>query len=258
MTHRACGATDVGRRRESNEDYFLVDPGIDVYAVADGMGGHAAGEVASEIAITTLKSALHQKEAAEPAQGDGPGDPKQITARIMRNAIVEANAQICRSVEERIEWQGMGTTLVALALVNSSAIIGHVGDSRAYLFREGVLTRLTSDHSWVNEQVKLGLLSPQDAERHPWRNIVTRALGNKKEVDVDLLEQPTVPGDLFLLCSDGLNTMLSDTEIADILKDCRVEPEQACRKLIESANASGGEDNITVVLLKIDPETSPD
>ena len=251
MSHDVCGATDVGRRRESNEDQYLVDPEIGVYAVADGMGGHAAGEVASELAITTLASTLRQDGWPESPTEGTEQERKTRTARSMRQAIIEANRNICQAVEEHAEWKGMGTTLVAMAISGNSAIIGHVGDSRAYLVRGGQLSRLTSDHSWVNEQVKLGLLSAEDAQRHPWRNIVTRALGNRTEVDVDLLEQPIEPEDLFLLCSDGLNTMLRDGEIRTILEKSGEDPAEACRELIAAANARGGEDNITVVILRV-------
>ncbi len=251
MSHQVCGATDVGRRRESNEDQYLVDPEIGVYAVADGMGGHAAGEIASELAIETL-SAVLRRDGWPDTTGEGTEQERKTrTARSIREAIGAANRKICESVENHAEWKGMGTTLVALAISGNSAIIGHVGDSRAYLVRAGKLSRLTSDHSWVNEQVKLGLLSADDAQRHPWRNIVTRALGNRAEVDVDLMEQPMQENDLFLLCSDGLNTMLRDGEIRTILEKRAEDPEQACRELIAAANARGGEDNITVVVLRV-------
>ncbi len=252
MSHQAFGATDIGRRRQSNEDHYLVDPEIGVYAVADGMGGHAAGEVASELAIVTLAAALRSNGWPD-SIADGPEQERKTrTARSIREAIIEANRRICASVEDHPEWKGMGTTLVALAMTGNSAIIGHVGDSRAYLVRGGRLTRLTSDHSWVNEQIKLGLLSAEDAQCHPWRNIVTRALGNRVEVDVDLLEQPLETQDLFLLCSDGLNTMLRDGEIHTILEKCANNPEAACRDLIAEANARGGDDNITVVVLRVE------
>ncbi len=246
MSPTVFGMTDVGRRRDSNEDEFLVDADHGVFAVADGMGGHAAGEVASNIAIETLAERLR----------DGPwnGDPdgRRTAARGLALAINEANRRICDSVMEREEWRGMGTTVVALVIVGDHAIIGHVGDSRAYLLRGGRLLRLTSDHSWVNEQVKLGLLSDDDAQHHPMRNIVTRALGNRPDVEVDVVEEPTRPGDTFLLCSDGLNTMLEDEEIRDALSRHDGDPAAACRALVEAANSRGGEDNTTVVVVRID------
>jgi protein phosphatase len=145
----------------------------------------------------------------------------------------------------------MGTTLVAMVVENERAIIGHVGDSRAYLLREGALRRLTSDHSWVNEQVKLGLLSDEAAQRHPMRNIVTRALGSRTEASAELREEGIRPGDIFLLCSDGLNTMVPDPEIEAILQRSGEDPERACRELVSRANERGGEDNTTVVVVHV-------
>jgi protein phosphatase len=143
----------------------------------------------------------------------------------------------------------MGTTIVAMVRLGDRAVIGHVGDSRAYLLREGRLQRLTNDHSWVSEQVRLGLLSDEEADRHPMRNIITRALGNREDLDVDVAEHAVLPGDIFLLCSDGLNTMLTDEQIRATLADHSTNPEAACRALVDQANNHGGEDNVTVVVL---------
>jgi protein phosphatase len=244
MTGDAYGLSDVGRRRDSNEDEFLVDSALGVYAVADGMGGHAAGEVASGIAIRTLSRTLRGD--------DGDWTDTAWVAGELRRAIDQANHEICDSVEAREEWRGMGTTLVALTVAGGTAVVAHVGDSRAYLLRDGNLHRLTSDHSWVNEQVKLGLLSDEDAQHHPMRNIVTRALGNRHDVEVDVSEEPIRGGDTFLLCSDGLNTMLGDDQIRDTLVRHRDVPREACRALVEAANERGGEDNTTVVVLNVD------
>lgn len=246
MNRASYGLTDVGRRRESNEDALLDEGDVGLYAVADGMGGHAAGEVASRMAIETL---LERMRPATAGDGD-PRDAEQVR-NALRSAIEEANHKIFSSVETREEWRGMGTTLVAMATFGPEAVIGYVGDSRAYLLREDVLHRLTSDHSWVNEQVKLGLLSDEDAQRHPYRNIVTRALGNRDEVQVDLLRESLRRGDVFLLCSDGLNTMLGDDEIAATLRAHAGDPRAACEALIDAANARGGEDNTTVLVIEI-------
>jgi serine/threonine protein phosphatase PrpC len=246
MRARAFGLTDVGRRRESNEDEFLVEPALDLYAVADGMGGHAAGEVASRLAVDALREWLSTQAAG------GGGDPVRRAAEQLLEAVRHANVKICDSVHAHIERRGMGTTLVALLVRDRHAIIGHVGDSRAYLLRNGTLKRLTSDHSWVNEQVKLGLLSDEAAQRHPMRNIVTRALGSRAEVAAEVREEGVQAGDVFLLCSDGLNTMLSDEEIAEVLGRHGSDPEAACRELVRRANDRGGEDNTTVVVLHVD------
>ena len=238
MRARAFGLSDVGRRRETNEDAFLVEPGYDLYVVADGMGGYAAGEVASRIAVDSLKESL-----AGPRNGG--------TAVRLQDAVQEANVKICDSQAEANQHQ-MGTTLVAMLVEDERVIIGHVGDSRAYLFRDGGLRRLTSDHSWVNEQVKLGLLSDEAAQRHPMRNIVTRALGSRTEVAAEVREEGVRPGDVFLLCSDGLNTMLADQEIEGVLARLGRDPEKACRELVSRANDRGGEDNTTVVVVTVE------
>jgi protein phosphatase len=143
----------------------------------------------------------------------------------------------------------MGTTIVALLTLGDRAIIGHVGDSRAYLLRDGELHRLTNDHSWVGEQVRLGLLTDDEAQQHPMRNIVTRAMGNRMELEVELNEESLLPGDVFLLCSDGLNSMLRDTEIRDTIKAHGADPRVACQALVDEANARGGDDNVTVIII---------
>jgi serine/threonine protein phosphatase PrpC len=246
MKARAFGLTDVGRRRETNEDDLLLEPGRGFYAVADGMGGHAAGEVASRLAIQTLQDMLNR-------DGGGSADGSvQDAGSWLREAVTEANRRICESIRMHEERRGMGTTVVAFMETGGDAVIGHVGDSRLYLLRGDELHRMTSDHSWVNEQVKLGLMSDDIAQRHPMRNIVTRALGSRSDVAVDLATARVLPGDLYLLCSDGLNTMLSDDEIRGILLKHRDDPERASRALIDGANQRGGEDNVTVVVVRFE------
>jgi len=220
-----------------------MDQSVGIYAVADGMGGHAAGEVASDLAITALATSVRSR------QEEGQGWTPDRAGELLRVALNEGNQKICDSVLSRAEWRGMGTTIVALVSAGDRAVIGHVGDSRAYLLRDGRLSQLTSDHSWVNEQVKAGLLTREQAHRHPMRNIVTRALGNQPHVEVDVIEEAMKPGDVFALCSDGLNGMLADSEIESILADHLESPLTACRALVDRANENGGEDNITVVVL---------
>ncbi len=245
MNRASFGMTDVGRRRDSNEDSFLDADDLGLYAVADGMGGHAAGEVASRMAIETLLQTMRE----QPWSGSQPGIDEVGNA--LRDAIESANRKICESVETRAEWRGMGTTMVAMAAVGSDAVIGYVGDSRAYRLRAGQMERLTSDHSWVNEQVKMGLLTDEDAQRHPMRNIVTRALGNRVDVSVDLVTDVMRSGDVYLLCSDGLNTMLEDDEIRRLLAEHAEDPRRACEALVDSANDHGGEDNTTVIAVRV-------
>ena len=244
MTLKAFAVSDVGRRRESNEDSFLMEQGHGLFAVADGMGGHAAGEIASRLAIETLKEAL-QRDAPDRSVANA-----DDASTWLRDAVVEANRRIWESIRLHEERRGMGTTVVVLLRTGDDAVIGHVGDSRIYLLRGGTLHRMTSDHSWVNEQVKLGLLSDDEAQRHPMRNIVTRALGSRPEVIVDLVTAGVLPGDVFVLCSDGLNTMLSDDEIREILEAHREDPEAAGTSLVDAANQRGGEDNVTVVVIR--------
>jgi len=244
MKSRAFGLTDVGRRRETNEDDLLLEPDLGLYAVADGMGGHAAGEIASRLAIETLLQARRREGSA------GPKPTADESAMWLREAFSEANRRICDSIRLHEERRGMGTTVVALVHNGEGAVVGHVGDSRVYLLRGDDLIRMTSDHSWVNEQVKLGLMSDDAAQRHPMRNIVTRALGSREDVLVDVASTRLEPGDVFVLCSDGLNTMLTDDEIRGLVLRHRDEPESACRALIHAANVSGGEDNVTVVIVR--------
>ncbi len=246
MRATAFGLSDVGRRRETNEDDFLLEPDLGLYAVADGMGGHAAGEIASRLAIETLREVLRRDDttvARKSVDDEGAW---------LNDAVVEANRRICESIHLHEERRGMGTTVVALLHSGSQAIVGHVGDSRAYLLHGDDLVRLTSDHSWVNEQVKLGLMSDDIAQRHPMRNIVTRALGSRPEVAVELANTEVRAGDVFLLCSDGLNTMLSDEQIASILACQRNDATAACRALIQEANLHGGEDNVTAIVVCFD------
>jgi serine/threonine protein phosphatase PrpC len=231
----AAGITDVGRVRAGslNEDGFLDEAsGLNLVAVADGMGGHRAGEVASATALEALKAAM-------------------AAGRPLRDAIVGANdAVVEKSVSDQ-ELRGMGTTLTAGTLdTDGNLLIGHVGDSRAYLVRDGELTQITSDHSLVEEMVREGELTPEQAENHPRRSIITRALGIDPEVDVDVYPVSIRAGDRILLCSDGLTTMVRSEEIAEILADER-DLEQAARHLVDAANAAGGEDNVTAVVVDV-------
>lgn len=234
------GLSDTGLRRESNEDAFVIEPELGLFAVADGMGGHAAGEVAAQLATDALRDDLLRTAASETRE---PGDRLQ-------SAVLEANRRICDSIVEHEERRGMGTTLVAALVANHRAVIAHVGDSRAYLLRGATLHRLTTDHSWVLEQVRMGLLTEEAAERHPMRNIVTRALGSRTMAGPELSEVRLEPDDILLLCSDGLNTMISDAEIREILLAHARDPAGACRALVAAANERGGEDNTTVVVVR--------
>ena len=244
-----AGRTDVGRRRDFNEDAFTIDLGTGLLALADGMGGHAAGEVASRIAIETLAEFI----TATAMHGNinwpyGFDEHLSVSANRIRSAIRLANERIFRTIESHQEMKGMGTTVAAVLLSNGTACVAHIGDSRVYSIRAGSMTQVTSDHSWVNEQVRLGLLSREEAARHPFRNVITRALGSREEVVPDISEVRVAAGDRLLLCSDGLTSMLDDDEILAALDAFPDDLEAASQDLIERANDAGGEDNVTVIL----------
>ncbi|HEY5479406.1 MAG TPA: Stp1/IreP family PP2C-type Ser/Thr phosphatase [Gaiellaceae bacterium] len=237
----SSASTDTGRRRRRNEDAFVCEPPL--FAVADGMGGAQAGEVASRLAADSVREAK---------LGDLPS-PEQ-TVDIIR----EANRRVYAYSSENASTRGMGTTMTVALVEGSVVTIGHVGDSRAYLLREDQLTQLTQDHSLVAELVRSGRLSPKEAESHPRRSVITRALGTESDVEVDVFSIRAQSGDLFLLCSDGLTSMVSDEEIAKLLVAARADLDSAGEKLVAAANQAGGEDNITVVLFELEagePET---
>ena len=253
------GITDVGRKREANEDCFATIAEDRLFVVADGMGGHAAGEVASRLAVRAISDFIattrRDAEITWPYDYDTTLSPE---SNRLKTAIRMANQRILDTISHEKDLEGMGTTLVGAMLSDGKAYVGHVGDSRAYLIRSEQIEQLTSDHSWVNEQVKLGFLSKDDALRHPFRNVVTRALGSKDDVMVDVAEQDLKPDDILMLCSDGLNTMLDDEEIIRLILSKKGDVEAACQALVEAANAKGGEDNVTVVLVRVDenPKTT--
>jgi protein phosphatase len=229
-----AGLTDVGRQREANEDNYVVVP--PVFVVADGMGGARAGEVASRTAA----------EAFEEAGADGQGTPEERLTRLTR----EANRRIYDLAQSDTSRRGMGTTLTAAMLSEAGVSLGHVGDSRAYRLREGQLEQLTHDHSLVAELERSGQLTAEAAEHHPQRSIITRALGPEADVQVDAHTHAARPGDVYLLCSDGLTSMISNDEIGSILRGGS-SLEEGSRELVRAANQSGGRDNITVVLFRI-------
>ncbi len=246
------GVTDVGRKRDANEDCFAVVPEDHLFVVADGMGGHAAGEVASRLAVSAIAdfiaSTRQDSEITWPYEYDL---SIPMEGNRLKTAIRLANQKILDTISQKKDLEGMGTTLVGAMVNEGRAYVGHVGDSRAYLIREGGIRQLTSDHSWVNEQVKLGFLSRSDASRHPFRNVVTRALGSREDVTVDVAEEPLHEGDYLLLCSDGLNTMLDDDSIVQVIVQHGDDVDAAARALVAKANENGGEDNITVILIKV-------
>ena len=238
-----AGTTDAGRKRRRNEDSFVLDPPL--FAVADGMGGAQAGEVASRLAAAAFRE-FHDADEL---------DPEERVAAI----IQEANRRIYERARSDAQASGMGTTITAALLVDPNVALGHVGDSRAYRLRAGRLEQLTEDHSLVADLVRSGRLTPEEADTHPQRSVITRALGTDLEVDVDTFTVPGEPGDVFLLCSDGLTTMVGEEEIVETITGSD-SLEQATKALVKAANRAGGEDNITVVLFSLtgDPEPPED
>lgn len=231
--------TDTGLQRRANEDSLLVRSPL--FVVADGMGGAQAGEVASRLAVETFSSGLR----------DG-GDPQDSLVAQVR----EANARINDLSHQRAEHAGMGTTITAVYVGEREVSVAHVGDSRAYCLRDDELLRLTDDHSLVDELIRQGRLTPEEAEEHPQRSVITRALGPEATVEVDVSSIRGRPGDVFLLCSDGLTTMLGEQELRELLL-VRRPLRDAGSALIEAANRAGGKDNITVVLLRLEDVASP-
>jgi len=247
-----AGQTHPGMKRTQNEDSLLLLPERGLLCVADGMGGHNSGEVASRVAVEEMAAFFERtgrdEEATWPHRMD---DSKTYEENRLVTAVRLANRTIYERSQTEVRLKGMGTTLVALSLTRGVAWIAHVGDSRVYLLREGVLKLLTEDHSLLNDYIKAKRLTPEEIERFPHKNVIVRALGMREEVEVDTHREIPRRGDLFLLCSDGLSGMLPDSEIAAILTKQRKDVDQACTRLIAAANAAGGVDNVTVVLAAV-------
>jgi PPM family protein phosphatase len=246
---KTAGLTHVGRQRQHNEDSFLVENTARLFLVADGMGGHAAGEIASRIAVDSISEfILHTKEDDGTWPHAYDEQFKRSTNRLMA-AVRMANTRVLEAMRKDARLRGMGTTVVAAIADGDVMSFAHVGDSRAYLIRDNALTRITNDHSWVFEQVQAGMLTEAEAEKHPLRNVITRALGGALQVNPDASEIHAKPGDMFLLCSDGLTGMVPEDEILRIVAE-NADPVVACQKLIDEANERGGLDNITAILVK--------
>lgn len=248
---KSSGLSDVGRARTHNEDCFEIDTEHRLYLVADGMGGHKYGEVASRVAVEAIRDfvvSTHESDSTWPFVLDS---RLRRHSNLLKNAVKVAHDRVLSAIQKDHRLYGMGTTLVGFYLAGDVAAVAHVGDSRAYRLRDGALELLTQDHTWVNEQVVAGYLSEAQARVHPLKNVVTRALGGEREVKVDVREVRVRPGDLYILCSDGLTTMLSDEEIGD-LANHGASVEEVCRELVQHANSRGGHDNVTVVTLRVD------
>ena len=249
----ADAQSDVGRKRKGNEDALCLNDEQRLYVVADGMGGHAAGEVASRVAVDAIAEFVEltggNQEITWPF---GLDETISYEGNRLKTAVRHANTRVIEATRESAEYEGMATTVAAVLVDGDIANLAHVGDSRIYLWNGESIEQLTRDHSWVNEQIENGAISPEQARSHPLRNVVTRALGGRADLVVDIQSRRMAPGDMLLLCSDGLTTMVSDDGIARILRESEGDVARATSALISEANERGGEDNITVVLLKFE------
>lgn len=245
--------SDPGMVRAHNEDAVFADAELGIAILADGMGGYKAGEVASGMATTLLANSFARLLIGPTADPEALRHPEQL----IHDEICGTNAAIFNASQSEAQYSGMGTTLVFAWLLGQRLYVAHVGDSRAYLWRNDDLLRLTRDHSLLQEQIDSGQISLDEARYSANRNLVTRALGIEPEVEVDIAAHDIVEGDLLLLCSDGLNDMLSDDEIADVLSMHAGHPARAAERLVERANDAGGRDNVSVILLAIPREGIP-
>ncbi len=247
----SSGKTDTGKTRKNNEDSYLIDSCRGLYAVADGIGGHEGGEVASRLAIQGLSQTVRERFSSPdetPAHGiPREGDPVKSALSL---AFTLANRTIRQTATGNPSLHGMGTTMTALFLYEKKAYLAHVGDSRAYQLRAGVLTQVTADHTLVAEQMRAGLITPEKARKNPYRHVITRALGIDPDIVVDHRMIEVKPDDAFLLCTDGLTEMVDDDRIRGILSTA--SPQEAAELLVREANDRGGVDNITVVVIQIE------
>jgi protein phosphatase len=245
----SAGLTDVGRKRNHNEDSYLIDEELHLFVVADGMGGHAGGGTASRIAVETIDREIRKARDSERSPfGAQTTLQDSPIPEVLRVAVEKACAAIFGAAQEDPRLAGMGTTTIALLIYDRYAFFAHVGDSRAYLMRGELIQQISEDHSLVNEQIKAGMITPEEAKHSRYKNIITRSVGFEEEVQVDVMGLVAEPGDTFLLCSDGLANMLDDQEMLETVQKAPIE--EAPKKLVAFANERGGDDNITVILAR--------
>lgn len=250
MSIKAFGKTDIGRSRTSNEDSFSLSDELQLYVVADGMGGHAAGEVASRMAVELVQQ--YMLETQQESDITLPFDVSSDLPPIARRLVVAgklANQKIHELGQSKKKYSGMGTTLVSLTIKDGKAYVSHAGDSRAYLIRNETIKQITQDHSLVNEYVSQGILSEDETATHPLKHVITRALGSSAQIEMEVNTLEVENGDLFLLCSDGLSNPISDEDICKQAQKNQEGLEEACKHLINFALEKGADDNITVLLI---------
>jgi len=250
-----AGKTHVGMKRDHNEDSFQLVPDVNLFVVADGMGGHAAGEVASNIAVEEIAEFFRMTERDEEATWPFKMDrARNYDENRLATGIMLCNQRIREAADLDARRKDMGTTIVTTYFKADAAFVGHVGDSRVYRLREGVLEQITEDHSLLNQYLKAKKLTEEEIENFPHKNVISRALGMKDRVEIDVSVQKSLPGDIYLLCSDGLSGMIKDAQMQEILVSSLDDLEKATELLIEAANANGGQDNVTVVLARYHEE----
>jgi len=253
MKIQTVGLSDVGRKRKKNEDSFLINTKANLFIVADGMGGHSGGEFASRFAVSAIEEVIESLTGdSEATLISGVNSDDTDFGDQLRYAVQVASQKIYDQSLFDQSLRGMGTTVVALLIKESRACIANVGDSRAYLLRDGKLKQLTTDHSLVKEQMRAGLISENDAKNHQFRNIITRSVGYQEDVEIDLEYIDLKPLDKFIMCTDGLTNMISDEVILKAVQGR--DPQAACKELIRLSNENGGEDNITVVICEVDKQ----
>ena len=244
------GKTDVGCRREKNEDSYLINTKNNLYVVADGMGGHLGGEFASRLAVATIDEVIEEVTQDPDATLQSSDDVKQGDYKsYLRYAISVASMRIYERAANEPNLHGMGTTVVGALFRDGKIFLANVGDSRCYLIRGGKIRQLTEDHSLVGEQLRAGVITQAEVKNHKYKNIITRSVGFQEAVDIDIITRTIKKDDKFLLCSDGLTNMVPNDEILEIVDN--YEPREACEKLIEVANNNGGDDNITAVISQV-------
>jgi PPM family protein phosphatase len=247
----SAGLTDVGRKRNHNEDSFLIDDELQLYVVADGMGGHAGGGTASRIAVETIDRELRRaRESRDNPFVTVPNLQEALLPEALRTAVERACLAIFNTAQEDPRLAGMGTTVISLVVRDNQAFFAHVGDSRAYLIRGPLIQQISEDHSLVNEQIKAGMITPEEAKHSRYKNIITRSVGFEEEVQVDVMGLVAEPEDIILLCSDGLANMVEDRELHEVVRSAP-RFEDIPRLLVDLANERGGDDNITVIVVRM-------